>query len=76
MPNNWDKFTPEEQQSITESIERNKEEARRVNDNYGIVLCVVWILTALLLAKTTELGLTASGIIGLIAGWFVASRLK
>ncbi|CAI1620658.1 Uncharacterised protein [Serratia quinivorans] len=71
-----DRFTPEEQQSIAEAIDRNKEEDRRVNDNYGIVLCVVWILTALLLAKTTELGLTASGILGLIAGWFVASRLK
>ncbi|MNG55968.1 hypothetical protein D3C79_140400 [compost metagenome] len=71
-----DRFTPEEQQSIAEAIERNKEQARRVNDNYGIVLCVVWILTALLLAKTTELGFTTSGIIGLIAGWFVASRLK
>ncbi|WP_447879216.1 hypothetical protein [Serratia fonticola] len=76
MPNYGSKFTPEEQHEIAEAVERNKAEERRVNDNYGIVLIVVWVLTALLLAKTTELGLTVSGIIGLVAGWFVASRLK
>lgn len=76
MSNYGIKFTPEEQHEITEAIERNKAEERRVNGNYGIVLIVVWVLTAFLLAKTTELGLTVSGIVGLVAGWFVASRLK
>lgn len=76
MPNHGNKFTPEEQQRISDAIERNKEDARRVNDNFGIVFAVVWVLTALLLAKTTEFGLTISGVIGLVVGWFVASRLK
>lgn len=76
MSDNGSRFTPKEQQEIADAIERNKEESRRLNDNFGVVLIVVWVLTALLLAKTTELGLTISGIIGLIAGWFVASRLK
>jgi hypothetical protein len=76
MSNHKSKFPPEEQHEIADAIERNKAEKRRVHDNYGVVLIVVWVLTALLLAKTTDLGLTASGIIGLIAGWFIASRLK
>lgn len=46
------------------------------NGNYGLVLMVVWILVALLLAKTTSLGIPLSGVIGLVAGWLIASQLK
>lgn len=51
-------------------------DGRRKNDNYGMVLLVVWVLVGLLLAKTTSLGLPLSGGIGLVCGWFIASRLK
>ncbi|ARZ00508.1 hypothetical protein AXW37_06280 [Yersinia ruckeri] len=76
MNNNGNKFTPEEQREIADSIERNKQEVRRKNDNFSTIFGIVWILVAVLLAKTTDLGIILSGIIGLIAGWFVASRLK
>lgn len=46
------------------------------NGNYGLVLMVVWVLVALLIAKTTSLGLLLSGLIGLATGWLVASQLK
>ncbi len=70
------RFTPEEQKEIAESIEQNKREAQRERDNFGIVFAVVWILVALVLAKNTHLGLMLSGIIGIFSGWLVASRLK
>lgn len=76
MNNNGNKFTPEEQREIADSIERNKQEVRRKNDNFSTIFGIVWILVAVLLAKTTDLGIILSGIIGLIAGWFVALRLK
>ncbi|EKN3736505.1 hypothetical protein ACX1HO_03240 [Yersinia enterocolitica] len=76
MNNSGNKFTPEEQREIADSIERNKQEVRRKNDNFSTIFGIVWILVAVLLAKTTDLGIILSGIIGLIAGWFVASRLK
>ncbi|AHG22991.1 hypothetical protein Z042_23045 [Chania multitudinisentens RB-25] len=76
MSINGRKFTPEEQQEIADAIERNKEDSLRENNNFGMVFGVVWILTAILLAKTTELGLVISGVIGMTVGWFVASRLK
>ncbi|HDL7734734.1 hypothetical protein [Yersinia enterocolitica] len=76
MNNNGNKFTSEEQREIADSIERNKQEVRRKNDNFSTIFGIVWILVAVLLAKTTDLGIILSGIIGLIAGWFVASRLK
>ncbi|CNG29721.1 hypothetical protein [Yersinia enterocolitica] len=76
MNNNGNKFTPEEQREIADSIERNKQEVRRKNDNFSTIFGIVWILVAVLLAKTTDLGIILSGIIGLMAGWFVASRLK
>ncbi|ENA1773844.1 hypothetical protein ABF237_002525 [Yersinia ruckeri] len=76
MNTNGNKFTPEEQREIADSIERNKQEVRRKNDNFSTIFGIVWILVAVLLAKTTDLGIILSGIIGLIAGWFVASRLK
>lgn len=76
MNNNGNKFTPEEQREIADSIEQNKQEVRRKNDNFSTIFGIVWILVAVFLAKTTDLGIILSGIIGLIAGWFVASRLK
>lgn len=76
MNNNGNKFTPEEQREIADSIEQNKQEVRRKNDNFSTIFGIVWILVAVFLAKITDLGIILSGIIGLIAGWFVASRLK
>jgi hypothetical protein len=57
-------------------MELSVSDDRRKNDNYGMVLLVVWVLVALLLAKTTSLGLPLSGVIGLVCGWLIASRLK
>lgn len=69
-------FTEQEWSDIHDSIENNKQEKRRISDNFSTVFGVVWILTAVLLAATTDLGLAISGIIGIIAGYIVAKSLK